>query len=96
VPTAHLAVRFDEPAWGRRQDSLLEVDALLVPEATARTPEEYRRLCERCLHEGDFVTDAQARVCDRVTDARAYWLQLVEAHRDWLRRVSRPRYAGAR
>src|SRR5207253_4545739 len=43
VPTAHLAVRFDEAAWGRRQDSLLEVEALLVPEATARTPEEYRR-----------------------------------------------------
>ena len=99
VPTAHLAVRFDEAAWGRRQDSLLEVEALLVPEATARTPEEYRLLCERCLHDGEFaeaVAAAQARVCDRVTDARAYWLQLVEAHRDWLRRVSRPRYAGAR
>ena len=67
-----------------------------MPEATARTPEEYRRLCERSLHEGDFVTAAQTRVCDRVTDARAYWFQLVEAHRDWLRRVSRPRYAGAR
>jgi hypothetical protein len=96
VPTAHLAVRFDEGAWGRRQPSLLEVEALLVPEATARTPGEYRRLCERSLYEGDAVTAAQARVCDRVTDARAYWLQLVEAHRDWLRRVSRPRYAGAR
>jgi hypothetical protein len=96
VPTAHLAVRFDEAAWGRRQPSLLEVEALLVPEATARTPEEYRRLCERSLYEGDVVTAAQASVCDRVTDARAYWLQLVEAHGDWLRRVSRPRYAGAR
>jgi hypothetical protein len=99
VPTAHLAVHFDEAAWGRRQPSLLEVEALLVPEATARSPAEYRRLCERCLHDGEFaatVTDAQARVCERVTDARAYWLQLVEAHRDWLRRVSRPRYAGAR
>jgi len=96
VPTAHLAVRFDEAAWGRRQPSLLEVEALLVPEATARTPDEYRRLCERSLYEDDVVTAAQARVCDRVTDAGAYWLQLVEAHRDWLRRVSRPRYAGAR
>jgi hypothetical protein len=99
VPTAHLAVRFDEASWGRRQQSLLEVEALLVPEATARTPEEYRSLCERCLHDGDFaeaVAAAQALVCERVTDPRAYWLQLVEAHRDWLRRVSRPRYAGAR
>jgi hypothetical protein len=99
VPTAHLAVRFDEASWGRRQPSLLEVEALLVPEATARTPEEYRRLCERCLHDGDFaeaLVAAQARVCEQVTDPRAYWLQLVEAHRDWLRRVSRPRYAGAR
>jgi hypothetical protein len=78
---------------------VLEVEALLVPEAMAQTPEEYRSLCERCLHDGDFaetVVTAQAQVCERVTDARAYWLQLVEAHRDWLRRVSRPRYAGAR
>ena len=99
VPTAHLAVRFDEAAWGRRQDSLLEVEALLVPEATARIPAEYRRLCERCLAEEGFaesVVAAQVEACERVTDARAYWLQLVEAHRDWLRRVARPRYAAAR
>lgn len=90
VPSVHLAVRFDEASWGRRQDSLLEVEALLVDEATAGTPDEYRQLCERCLTDGAFaetVAAAQAAVCTRVTDARAYWLQLVEAHRDWLRRV---------
>lgn len=99
VPAPHLAVRFAEGAWGRRQDSLLEVEALLVPDATASTPAGYHRLCRRCLSDEDFadgVAAAQAEVADRVTDPRAYWLQLVEAHRDWLRRVSRPRYAGAR
>jgi hypothetical protein len=30
-----------------------------------------------------------------VTDVRAYWLQLVDAHQDWLRRHGR-RYAGGR
>lgn len=91
VPSVHLAVQFEEASWGRRQDSLLEVKALLVEEATARTPDEYQRLCERCLLDGAFaetVAAAQAAVCTRVTDARAYWLQLVEAHRDWARRVT--------
>jgi hypothetical protein len=99
VPSVHLAVRFDKASWGRRQHSLLEVEALHVEEATARTPDEYRRLCERCLVDGAFaeaVAAAQATVCARVTDASAYWLQLVRAHQDWLRRVGRPRYAGAR
>jgi hypothetical protein len=99
VPAPHLAVRFDEGAWGRRQDSLLEVEALLVPEATATTPAHYHRLCRRFLSDEDFadgVAAAQVEVADRVTDARAYWLQLVEAYRDWMRRVTRPRYAAAR
>jgi hypothetical protein len=99
VPSVHLAVRFDEAAWGRRQHSLLEVEALRVEETTAWTPDEYRRLCERCLVDGAFaetVVTAQTAACARVTDPASYWLQLVRAHGDWLRRVARPRYAGAR
>jgi hypothetical protein len=88
VPSVHLAVRFDRASWGRRQHSVAEVEALRVPDATAADPDEYRRLCARCLYDESFaerIAGEQAAVCARVTDARAYWDRLVASYRRWAR-----------
>jgi hypothetical protein len=86
VPSAHLRVRFEPEAWGRPQDALVEVEALLVPEGSAWTVHEYSELCDRCLHDeafADSLAAEQARVFRQVTDAPAYWRQLVGAYDDW-------------
>ena len=89
APSVHLGVRFDPASWGRPQHSIAEVEALRVPRGIATDPEEYGDLCRRCLADEEFadsLASDQALVCNRVTDARAYWLQLIDAHERWLRR----------
>jgi hypothetical protein len=88
VPSVHLAVSFDREAWGKPQHALVEVEALQVPEGTVRTPDAYRELARRTLTDGGFaerLVEAQLGTLARVTDARAYWLQLVDAYDRWRR-----------
>jgi hypothetical protein len=87
APTVHMGVRFDPDSWGRDQPAVFELPALLVPIATASSPEEYVDLCRRCLNDAEFSDEVAARqeaVFRRVTDPAIYWEQLLGLHRRWL------------
>lgn len=100
TPSVHMGVRFDERSWGRRQAALLEVLALLIPEVTVTSRDDYRKLCRRCLYDESFaqrVIELQLQVVASCSDAAAWWRQLANCHQDWLstRVVDPPRTARA-
>jgi len=90
VPTAHMSVRTDSSAWGRRQHAVAEVEAILIPEATATTIDGYLDVARRCLYDESFaelVVGAQLAVVDRATAGPRYWDQLLDVYSWWARRT---------
>jgi len=92
APGVHMGVRFDQASWGRPQPGTVEVPHLLVAEATAWSPAEYRRLCERSLYEEGYATqviDEQLRIARRLSDPRRLWVELFDGYAAWLRQHGR-------
>lgn len=92
APTAHMAVRFEQESWGKRQHAVLEIPALLIDEASATTIAGYAEICRRCLYDGPFadaVIASQLVTVEKVLDASAYWRQLTDAYQAW-RQAQRP------
>lgn len=87
TPAPHLGVRDDPESWRKPQHALVDVPALRVPTTTVKTPEEYFELAQRLLSDGSFadsVAAEQVEIAERVTDARAYWRQLLDCYDAWL------------
>jgi hypothetical protein len=86
VPAPHLSVSFDPSKWGRSQDSIAEVVALEVASAAATSVPEYAELCRACLYDegtAQKVSSDQADVFFHVTDAQAFWSQVVRTYLAW-------------
>src|SRR6266508_863118 len=87
APSVHMGLRTDPAVWGQSQPAVIDVPALHVDEGTAFTPADYRRLCERALYDNEFadrLAAAQVGVARRVSDASAFWAQLMARHEHWL------------
>jgi hypothetical protein len=87
VPSVHLAVRFDEDAWGRPQPGTCEIPSLIASRGTARTVDEYLALCDRVLSDGvyaDALADQQLALARNVGDAHRWWAEILEGHEQWL------------
>ena len=93
VPSVHLAVRFDEDAWGRPQPSTCEIPSLSASRGSARTVDDYRALCDRVLSDGayaDALADEQLALARHVSDPHRWWTAILDGHADWLSRKQRP------
>ena len=92
VPSVHMGVRFDRASWGRQQPAVIDVLPLVIPAATATSPEQYRKLCERCLHDAAFAHDLaveQRRVARRASDPQVWWAQVLDCYDEWRRERER-------
>jgi hypothetical protein len=86
VPSVHLAVRFDEDAWGRWQPGTCEIPSLLAPLGTARSVEEYLALCDRVLTDeafADALAAEQLALARNVGDAPRWWTEILEGYAHW-------------
>jgi hypothetical protein len=87
VPSVHLAVRFDESAWGRPQAGTCEIPSLAAPRGTVRSIDEYAALCDRALADGAFadaLAAEQLTLARNVGDARRWWAEILDGHATWL------------
>ncbi|HEX6163007.1 MAG TPA: hypothetical protein VFZ31_06570 [Vicinamibacterales bacterium] len=87
VPSVHLAVRFDEDAWGKPQPGTCEVPSLAAPSGTARSIADYAALCDRLLVDGklaDRLAQEQLELARRVGDAKRWWAEILDGHAHWL------------
>lgn len=88
TPTVHMGLRTDRESWGREQLTVCEVPNLLVPETTAYSIDDYKRIATACLQDETFadnVARAQRRQALRASDRTAYWQQVLDAHEEWRR-----------
>jgi hypothetical protein len=86
APSAHMGVRLDGEAWGRRQVAACDIPSLSVERATAFDVAAYREIARRCLYEGDFadaVAAEQREVAVRLSDDRAWWTRLLGHYARW-------------
>jgi hypothetical protein len=87
APSVHMAVRFDEASWGRPQPGIIEVPHMLIPEAAATTVDEYRAICDRCLHDEQFadaLATEQLRIARELSDPDRLWQQIFDGYQEWL------------
>jgi hypothetical protein len=73
-----------------KQDGLVEVPALLIPNGTAYSQKAYLDLCRRCLYDQSFadqLATEQRAVARVVSDGSAYWQRLFDSYRDWIKTV---------
>ncbi len=87
VPSVHMGVKFDPTSWGRPQHALFELPALLVPEGTATSIEQYEELCRQCLYDEMFaehLVTEQLKIVRKLGDPGAYWQQIFGFYQDWL------------
>ena len=90
VPCITRRVRFDRASWNRWQPVFLEVSALHVPLGTSVDDESYLAICRRALYEETYaaaLAAEQLACARRVTDADAWWSQLLDCHGRWQRRM---------
>ncbi len=88
VPVAHLAVRFDEGSWGKRQPVTIDVPFLSVAAGTAPTIDAYAETARRCLQDAPFadaLAEAQIARARQLADAGAWWQQVLGHHETWRR-----------
>jgi hypothetical protein len=86
APSAHMGVRLDRDAWGRRQPVVCDIPSLNVPRATALGVDEYQAIARRCLYEADFadaVAAEQREVAVRLSDDAAWWAQIRALYERW-------------
>lgn len=86
TPSVHMGVRLDLARRWLKQDGLVEVPALLIPNGTAYSQNTYLDLCRRCLYDQGFADQlaAEQRAVARVvSDSSAYWQRLFDSYRDW-------------
>ena len=86
APTVHMGLRTDRASWGTRHHTVCDVPNLLVPQATAYSPEAYQALATRCLTDeafADSVAAEQRRVAKAASDPRAYWTHVLRAFDEW-------------
>ena len=89
APTVHMGLRTDRDSWGKAHHTVCEVPNLLVPDATAYSPETYQALATRCLTDeafADAVASAQRRVARSASDPQAYWAHVLRSFDDWRQR----------
>jgi hypothetical protein len=93
APSIHMGVRFDPPYWGVSQPGTAELPALLVPEGTAYSVQEYESLCRRCIYDEAYANSLiqiQLGVSERSTNGEAFWKQMREFYQDWLANQTQP------
>jgi hypothetical protein len=86
VPAPHLGVRLDRGAWGRSQPSICDIPAMLVPDGTAWSVDEYRALGERCLSDAAFADALTIQQLERArvfADADRWWRDLLAGYEQW-------------
>ena len=87
TPSVHMAVRFDQASWGRPQPSVCEVPHMAIPQAAVTTVDEYRTVCDRCLHDEPFAEALmadQTRLARELSDPERLWYQIFDGYREWL------------
>jgi hypothetical protein len=90
VPCPTRRVRFDEASWNRWQPVFLEVPALHVPLGAADDSDGSLEICRRALYDESYaaaLVAEQLACARRVTDADAWWSQLLACHDRWQRRA---------
>ncbi len=88
VPVAHMGLRTDEGSWGHSQHAAFDLNGLAVSGGTVTTLDAYTSLARRCLADPVFaesLVEQQLAAVARLTDAEAWWRQIVEFHGRWLR-----------
>jgi hypothetical protein len=86
VPAPHLGVRFDPDAWGRPQPSICDIPAMLVPDGTAWSVNEYRALGERCLTDAGFADSLAVQQLERAhvfADPDRWWRDILAGYERW-------------
>lgn len=95
LPSIHMGVRFDKASWGKRQWNHVELPALLVPEATAWTPQEYQDLCRRCIYDetfADALAGHQQLVAAEAGNSEGFWKSLQALYNEWhARKIDDPK-----
>ncbi|MDQ7779191.1 MAG: hypothetical protein RDV41_05725 [Planctomycetota bacterium] len=92
TPSVHMGVRFDPDSWGRRQESNVELPAMMISRGTAFSADDYQALCVRCLHDepfADALAAEQMAAARELSDPVAYWRRLLGFYKDWLARTTR-------
>ncbi|MBN1877630.1 MAG: hypothetical protein JXA33_25630 [Anaerolineae bacterium] len=87
VPSIHMGVQLELSHKWLKQDGLVEVPALLIPNGTAYSQKEYLDLCRRCLYDqifADQLASEQFAVARAASDGSAYWQRLFDSYRDWM------------
>ena len=60
---------------------------MAIPQAVVATAEEYRTVCDRCLHDeafADALIAAQALIARELSDPARLWRQIFDAYAEWL------------
>lgn len=86
APGVHLGVRFDEAAWGQRQDAACDVLFLNTTRGTAYSVDDYFRRCRQCLSDETFadqLADEQRAVAVTLVDSHAWWERLRRGYDEW-------------
>jgi hypothetical protein len=86
TPTVHMGVSFEERLWNRKQWSQVELPALLLPQNTAYTLDDYQKLCQESLYNQNYATNIinnQRILISRYSDGREFWLRVIEAYQRW-------------
>lgn len=87
VPSIVMGVKYEASNLGKKQDALVEVTCLKVPQGTAYSLNEYETLCRKCLYDKEYADNLVGKQLDiarSLSDAGLYWEAIISLYKNWL------------